>query len=222
MLGGDPDIVEAGRTILMKEGYTVAMAHDVRDVVALIDHFRPELLFVDVIGHEPADGVSAGAEVRRAGLRVPILIMATVGRHIEFFTLRGGRHGRTCARFPGEAHGSRGAHQHGALRPFAAGRSAGRLTVAARCGRSRGRPLQVAYPPLGTLLVVSTVARRRKTVQRKTIAMNRTFSKRFMIPDGRGCRPRRFGPRRVRRADRHDHRGGRKPREARRQSPWPP
>ena len=86
MLGGDPDIVEAGRRVLVKEGYTVAMAHDIRDVLALVDHFQPDLLFVDVIGHEPADGVSAGAEVRRAGLRLPILIMATVGRHIEFFT----------------------------------------------------------------------------------------------------------------------------------------
>jgi DNA-binding NtrC family response regulator len=85
MLGGDPDVVEAGRTILIREGYTVAMARDIKDAVALRDHFQPNLLFIDVLGHDPADAVELAAAAQEGGLRIPILVMATKGRGVAFY-----------------------------------------------------------------------------------------------------------------------------------------
>lgn len=85
MLGGDPDVVEAGRMILVREGYTVAMARDIKDAVALRDHFQPSLLFIDVIGHELTDAVDLGTSAYAEGLRIPALVMATKGRGVAFY-----------------------------------------------------------------------------------------------------------------------------------------
>jgi DNA-binding response OmpR family regulator len=86
MLGGDPDVVEAERTILVGKGYTVAMARDIPDELALRDHFKPDLVFVDATGHDLADAVELSVRTREGGLRVPTLIMGTKGRSVEFFT----------------------------------------------------------------------------------------------------------------------------------------
>jgi DNA-binding NtrC family response regulator len=85
MLGGDQDVVEAGRMVLVRAGYTVAMAHDVRDALALRDHFQPDLLFIDVMGHHAGDAKQMAAALHAAGMHVPTLVLAPVGRHVEFF-----------------------------------------------------------------------------------------------------------------------------------------
>ena len=54
MIGGDHDVVEAGRMVLMGAGYTVAMARDVRDAIALRDHLQPDLLYIDVVAEGQA------------------------------------------------------------------------------------------------------------------------------------------------------------------------
>jgi DNA-binding response OmpR family regulator len=86
MLGGDPDLVEAGRTILVGEGYTVAMARDIPDALALRDHFQPDLVFIDVTGHDLGDAAELSARTRAGDVRAPILIIGTKGRAVEFFT----------------------------------------------------------------------------------------------------------------------------------------
>ncbi len=88
MVGGDHDVVEAGRTVLVGAGFTVAMARDVRDAVALQDHFRPDLLFLDTMGRTAPAAVATARSLYEAGLRVPMLILATVDRHVEFFRYR--------------------------------------------------------------------------------------------------------------------------------------
>lgn len=85
MVGGDPDVVEAGRMILMGAGYTVAMARDIRDAIALRDHFRPDLLYVDVVARRATDSLAMAKRLYEAGFEVPMLILATVDRHVEFF-----------------------------------------------------------------------------------------------------------------------------------------
>ena len=89
MLGGDHDLVEAGRTILVGAGYTVAMAHDIPDALALRDHFQPDLVFIDVTGHDLSDAADLSARTRAGGVHSPILIIGTKGRTVEFFTYDG-------------------------------------------------------------------------------------------------------------------------------------
>ena len=91
MLGGDPDVAEAGRMVLVREGYTVAMARDIEDAVALRDHFQPDLLFIDVMGHDLADALELAAQARDRGLLAPILVLAPKDRGVAFFTCGGDR-----------------------------------------------------------------------------------------------------------------------------------
>jgi DNA-binding NtrC family response regulator len=86
MLGDDPDLAEAGRTILMGEGYTVAMAHDIPDALALRDHLQPSLVFIDVTGHDLNEAADLSARLRDGGVSAPILIIGSKGRVVEFFT----------------------------------------------------------------------------------------------------------------------------------------
>ena len=88
MLDGDPDVVEAGRTILQREGYTVAMAPNIEGALALFDHLRPDLLFIDVIARHLEDALAMAAEVRDHGWHPPILVLATVDRAVDFFAYR--------------------------------------------------------------------------------------------------------------------------------------
>ena len=86
MLDGDPDVVEAGRTILQREGYTVAMSPSLEGAVALLSHFKPDLVFIDVMARKLDDAAHMAAHLRSGGLQAPILVLATVGRTVEFFT----------------------------------------------------------------------------------------------------------------------------------------
>ncbi len=89
MLGGDPDVVEAGRMVLIREGYTVAMATDIKDALALRDHFKPSLLFIDVLGHDLSDAIQLATSAHEGGLRIPVLVMANVGRGVGFYIFCG-------------------------------------------------------------------------------------------------------------------------------------
>ncbi len=86
ILDGDPDVVEAGMTILQREGYTVATAPNVEGALALFDHFRPDLLFIDVLARHLEDAVVMARQVRDHGWHLPILVLATLDRSVEFFT----------------------------------------------------------------------------------------------------------------------------------------
>lgn len=90
MLDGDPDIVEAGRTILQREGYTVAMSPSLEGAVALLAHFQPDLVFIDVMARRSEDASHMARHLREQGYAAPILVLATVGRTVEFFTYRDG------------------------------------------------------------------------------------------------------------------------------------
>lgn len=88
MLDGDPDVVEAGRTIMQREGHTVAMSPSLEGAVALLSHFEPDLVFIDVMARKLEDAAHMAAELRSRGLRAPILVLGTVDRTVEFFTYR--------------------------------------------------------------------------------------------------------------------------------------
>jgi DNA-binding response OmpR family regulator len=83
----DPDMVEAGRIVLEREGHTVESASNVDDGLAVLEEFRPELLILDVMMEEPDDGLRFARQVRRRGHTLPILMLTGVnlamGLHID-------------------------------------------------------------------------------------------------------------------------------------------
>jgi DNA-binding response OmpR family regulator len=74
----DPDIVEAARLVLEREGYEVEGAPSRADGMKKIEEVKPDLLILDVMMEEPDDGLRMAREIRRAGHTLPIIMLTSV------------------------------------------------------------------------------------------------------------------------------------------------
>jgi DNA-binding response OmpR family regulator len=74
----DPDIVEAGRLVLEREGYEVESAPNRAEGMKKIVEVKPDLLILDVMMEEPDDGLRMAREIRRAGHTLPIIMLTSV------------------------------------------------------------------------------------------------------------------------------------------------
>ena len=74
----DPDIVEASRLFLEKAGHHTDFAHNRAVGMAKVASFQPDLLILDVMMEQPDDGFAMAQELRRKGLRFPILMLSSV------------------------------------------------------------------------------------------------------------------------------------------------
>lgn len=74
----DSDIVEATQLFLTREGHQVESAFNRQDGLKKITSFKPDLLILDVIMEQPDDGFTIAQELRRAGNKVPILMLTSV------------------------------------------------------------------------------------------------------------------------------------------------
>jgi len=74
----DPDIVEAARLVLEREGYEVDSAPNRAEGMTKIEEVSPDLLILDVMMEEPDDGLRMAREIRRAGHTLPIIMLTSV------------------------------------------------------------------------------------------------------------------------------------------------
>ncbi len=74
----DPDIIEAGKLVLEREGYEVEGAPNRAEGLARIDESEPDLLILDVMMEEPDDGLNMARELRKAGHTLPIIMLTSV------------------------------------------------------------------------------------------------------------------------------------------------
>ena len=76
----DPDMVEAGRIVLEREGYTVESASNIVDGLTALEESKPDLLILDVMMEEADDGLLLARQIRRRGHELPILMLTSVNR----------------------------------------------------------------------------------------------------------------------------------------------
>jgi DNA-binding response OmpR family regulator len=74
----DPDIVEACRLVLEREGYEVEGAPNRGDGMKALEEVKPDLLILDVMMEEPDDGLRMAREIRKAGHTLPIIMLTSV------------------------------------------------------------------------------------------------------------------------------------------------
>jgi len=74
----DPDIVDAGRLVLEREGYEVVGAPNRADGMTKLEEIKPDLLILDVMMEEPDDGLRMAREIRKNGNTVPIIMLTSV------------------------------------------------------------------------------------------------------------------------------------------------
>jgi len=76
----DPDMVEATRIVLERDGYTVVNAPNLEEGLQKLAETDPDLLILDVMMEEPDDGLRFARQVRRTGNKLPILMLTSVNR----------------------------------------------------------------------------------------------------------------------------------------------
>lgn len=74
----DPDIVDAGRLVLEREGYQVEGASNRADGMKALREAKPDLLILDVMMDEPDDGLRMAREIRKAGSDLPIIMLTSI------------------------------------------------------------------------------------------------------------------------------------------------
>ena len=74
----DPDIVEACRLVLEREGYEVDGASSRAEGTKRLEGGVPDLLILDVMMEEPDDGLRMAREIRKAGHTFPIIMLTSV------------------------------------------------------------------------------------------------------------------------------------------------
>ncbi len=80
----DPDVLEAARLVLEKEGYEIATASTRSEGMAQVGEFGPDLLVLDVMMEEPDDGFVMAQDLRREGHTFPIMMLTSVGTATGF------------------------------------------------------------------------------------------------------------------------------------------
>jgi two-component system, OmpR family, response regulator len=76
----DPDMVEASRIVLEREGYTVESASNMVDGLTTLEENHPDLLILDVMMEEADDGLLLARQIRRRGHNLPVLMLTSVNR----------------------------------------------------------------------------------------------------------------------------------------------
>jgi DNA-binding response OmpR family regulator len=74
----DPDIVDAGRLVLEREGYEVIGAPNRAEGMRSLEGDKPDLLILDVMMEEPDDGLRMAREIRKGGNELPIIMLTSV------------------------------------------------------------------------------------------------------------------------------------------------
>lgn len=81
----DPDIVFALSLFLRNEGFEVKSAASRAEGMSALASFEPDLMILDVMMEQPDDGIAMAQELRRAGRKLPILMLTSVG-HVTGLT----------------------------------------------------------------------------------------------------------------------------------------
>jgi two-component system, OmpR family, response regulator len=74
----DPDIVEACRLVLEREGYEIDGAASRAEGMKSLEGGSPDLPILDVMMEEPDDGLRMAREIRKAGHTFPIIMLTSV------------------------------------------------------------------------------------------------------------------------------------------------
>jgi DNA-binding response OmpR family regulator len=74
----DPDIIDAGRLVLEREGFEVEGAPNRAVGMRRLEETRPDLLILDVMMEEPDDGLRMARDIRKGGNTVPIIMLTSV------------------------------------------------------------------------------------------------------------------------------------------------
>jgi DNA-binding response OmpR family regulator len=76
----DPDVTEACRLFLEKEGHEVFSALSRDEGMQGVQDHKPDLLILDVMMELPDDGLAMARDLRKGGFTAPILMLTSLSK----------------------------------------------------------------------------------------------------------------------------------------------
>jgi len=76
----DPDITFALSLFLKKERHDVEVAASRAEGMKAHETSTPDLMILDVMMEQPDDGIAMAQDLRRAGVKLPIIMLTSVGK----------------------------------------------------------------------------------------------------------------------------------------------
>jgi len=80
LVDDDPDVTDAGKLVLQKEGHAVRTASNVEAGLAAIIEATPDLLVLDIMMDGPDDGIVLARKLRQDGYTFPIIALSSIGK----------------------------------------------------------------------------------------------------------------------------------------------
>ncbi|MBN1864567.1 MAG: response regulator [Victivallales bacterium] len=80
LVDDDPDLAEACRMVLEKQGHEFSWAPSKDDGMAQIKKQKPDLLILDVMMDEPDDGFRMARELREQSCKFPIMMFSSISK----------------------------------------------------------------------------------------------------------------------------------------------
>jgi len=80
LVDDDPDVTDAGRLVLEREGHSVRVASSVATCLAAVASAPPDLLVLDIMMDEPDDGIVLARRLRGEGYEFPIIALSSIGK----------------------------------------------------------------------------------------------------------------------------------------------
>lgn len=75
----DPDIVDSLTLVLNKEGFATTSATSREAAMQAVEKEKPDLIILDVMMEQPDDGFVVAQDLRRKGVKTPIVILSSIG-----------------------------------------------------------------------------------------------------------------------------------------------
>mgnify|MGYP000908419209 CR=1 FL=1 len=79
LIDDDPDVTEAGKLVLQKEGHQVTTLNSAEAGMAAIKQSAPDLLILDIMMQNPDDGINMARQLKKAGCTFPIIMLSAIG-----------------------------------------------------------------------------------------------------------------------------------------------
>lgn len=80
MVDDDREFIEASKSVLEAEGYTVFMAGGVDEAEGLLKKEKFDLIFLDIMMEYPDDGIVFAHKLKKQGLETPVIMLSAVSK----------------------------------------------------------------------------------------------------------------------------------------------
>ena len=79
IIDDDPDLVAVAEIYLNGAGYEVSSASNKNDGRKAVEQIKPDLILLDVMMDTEDDGITLAQDLRRDGIKTPIIMLTSMG-----------------------------------------------------------------------------------------------------------------------------------------------